>query len=317
MGKRADLRVVTDALGKLLLPSSDTPGVEQLDARTARRMLHGPELLIGHRVPAISYLTHRRSECAAATNAIRKVTLAPEELAAIVPSRSVSTGFLATAGVTSVGLIRLSKGDDARVGLGVEDEARPDAVALIDALRQELGEDLEVKETGRVISHTGPPFGSVRPIRPGCSVSTLKSTWGTVGAIIKTAEAGMAILSNAHVLDHRRTDAVVQPGRGEPGASPTRIGTRRATILPSRDTINICDAAVATLDDGLPWDPNVLVVDQPFRSPTNGVTTGTRVAKVGAASGLTYATVAREFTRVAVWYGNSQLIFRTSTNLLV
>lgn len=290
---------LSDALGKLLIPSSDTPGLEHRN-EVARQVIVGwPRTL---RYSGVSFRSR-------VFDVIRHLVHDPETVGEMVASGVVPFDYFARARITTVGIREGERDEDLRLTVGVEDLRR----RATDTVLKLLGGASEVPvlgyQTGRIVVHEGPPFGVVSPLRPGCSVSARKSAWGTLGAVVRWRDSGeIGILSNAHVLDHPESEDVMHPGVGEPGANAQRIGYRHIAILPNKDTINASDAAVAKLDGDIRHDPDLLVVDQGFGYPTHQFDEGIPVAKVGAASGLSHGTVVQRRTRVAAWYANNRLM---------
>lgn len=275
----------------MLIPSSDTPGVSRAGTTGFSGSLRqwwsdrvGP------------------GDARYKAKAIQSVVTHPEFVDDVVVDGAIDFSFFAAARVSCVGVG--SAFNSQKIGVGVEDASLLATRALIEALEESLEGQVVVYQTGRIQAQSGPPYGLVDPVRPGCSVSGRRSQWGTLGGIVESLDDGsVGVMTNAHVFG-TRSGAVFQPGRGEPGAAPRMIGQLRSAISPTQGLTNAADSAWATLDPDIGFDPTVLEMVSRFSSPIAAVGSGTEVAKVGAASGFTQGVVEREFVRVAAWYGN-------------
>jgi hypothetical protein len=217
------------------------------------------------------------------------------------------------AGVTTVGI----RGKDQdRVGVGFEDLSTQPATDLSEALRREFGDDVEMYETGRITAQDSRWFAkrsaSGRPVHdpvvPGCAVSAVRNSFGTLGAIVEGAHIGHGFISNAHVLKgSARGGAVWQPGLSDPGARP--IGQTYQVVAPAKAELNTFDGAVASLLGGISFDTVPAGAGQAFGPSVANVSTGTQVVKIGANTGLTYGEITQIDARAAVWYGSSLMMF--------
>ncbi|MCF6391034.1 hypothetical protein L2K20_29090 [Mycobacterium sp. MBM] len=216
------------------------------------------------------------------------------------------------AGVTTVGI--RGKDQDG-VGVGFEDLTTRPATELSDALRREFRGDVEVYETGRISAQnkrwfgrgtaTGKPVHD--PVVPGCAISAVRSSFGTLGAIVEGPHIGHGFISNAHVLqDSARGRPVWQPREGDPGARP--IGQTYQVVAPAKGAINTLDGGVASLSGGT---SNTVPagLKNPFGPLISDVGIGTRVVKVGATTGITRGEITLTDARAAVWYGATVMNF--------
>lgn len=218
--------------------------------------------------------------------------------------RYLAIGALGT-GVSAVGVRGRHKD---RIGVGFEDLSSEGAANLSRALKREFHSDVDIYETGRIRAHTS-GRESHDPVLPGCSVSAVKQSFGTLGAVVEGAplrEYGM--ISNAHVLDQRQGNEVWQPRLKQDGSRP--IAEILQVVAPAKDQVNTFDGGVAQFRPQVAHSPNPLQCSQGFGAlMTDEVLAGTPVVKVGASSGLTYGEVDQYPTRVAAWYGKNLMMF--------
>lgn len=134
--------------------------------------------------------------------------------------------------------------------------------ALLPDLGRAADEEVDVRVIGpvRSLSSPGELQQRVRPLRPGVSVAHAGVSAGTLGGFVRTA-SGLAILSNNHVLAASNAasvgDAVLQPGPADGGLPADRVATL-AGFQPMGAGVNLVDAAVATLAEGVTADPGDL-----------------------------------------------------------
>ncbi len=134
-----------------------------------------------------------------------------------------------------------------------------------------------------------------RPVQPGLSVGHHAITAGSLGAIVRLDDGARGILSNNHVLadeDRGRVgDAVIQPGAADGGSrGPDTIGALEAAVALDLTGVNLVDAAVARLDDGIGIDcAHLEGAPQPSACcrPEDVVD----VAKIGRTTGLTFGRI--------------------------
>lgn len=210
-------------------------------------------------------------------------------------------GAVAT-GVTTVG-VRGPKGD--AVGVGFEDIKSPSAHGLMEVLENEFGSDISFYETGRITAQA-----SVQqvydPVVPGCAISSVKDSFGTLGAIVWGQHLGSAVISNSHVLNRTQGGVVWQPEFRGSGAR--RIGKVYQAVSPAVDEINTFDGAIAELAEDVTYNPRPEgFAFGPLRN--SRVAPGTRCAKLGASTGLTFGVVDQFETRIAAWYGKKLMHF--------
>ncbi|MCT7369608.1 S1 family peptidase [Mycolicibacterium llatzerense] len=214
------------------------------------------------------------------------------------------------AGVTTVG-IRGS--DHHRVGVGFESLSNPVAIDLIHALDREFGPDVETYQTGRIQAQaswfrksSGRPVHD--PLVPGCAVSAVRNSFGTLGAFVEAEHLGHAFISNAHVLKESLSNSQVwHPGYKDPKGLP--IGRTYQVVAPAADEINTFDAAVASLGGDVSFDCTPVGAARPFGPLTEEIRTGMSVVKSGANTGMTVGTITQIAARTAVYYGRTLITF--------
>lgn len=216
--------------------------------------------------------------------------------------------------------VGLSPQGDGTFGLAVRYDAdTPAAQAAVARLREQYGDDLDVRPTGPVTPLIGVvptaqatgQTGRVRPVQPGVSVANVAVTAGTVAGFVDV-DGTVFALSNFHVLvgDAGAVgDAVLQPGPADGGVDPQdRIGTLASFAPLTAGQPATVDAALATLDDAA-----AEVADGPAFDPTYPpgalvgvaeVDGGEQVEKIGRTTGLTQGVVtAIELDGVQVDFG--------------
>jgi hypothetical protein len=189
--------------------------------------------------------------------------------------------------------------EDFRIAVRVQDErllgsARLEAV--VDAVNGEA--DVEyvglLEPLAAVPPSPTPPVDRVRPLVPGCSISsTTTVSAGTLGCFVED-EDGIYVLSNSHVIaDFGAAPpglAIVQPGQLDGGNAPADvIGTLARAVPVDPTALNVADAAIATIDrDGI--DRTIPGIGQPTATPP-APDIGDRVAKRGRTTDITTGTV--------------------------
>jgi hypothetical protein len=135
-----------------------------------------------------------------------------------------------------------------------------------------------------------------RPLLVGASVGHVAITAGTLGAFVTTADGGLAILSNNHVLaDENRADIgdpVIQPADLDGGTAADDTVAQLAEYVPiAPAAVNRVDAAIAMLIDDVEADPvgllgvlgaGVLAPEDADRVEKLGRTTGRTAGRVSA-----------------------------------
>jgi hypothetical protein len=153
--------------------------------------------------------------------------------------------------------------------------------------------------------------GTVRPLRPGCSVgSSHAQCTGTLGSIVTAPDGSPAVLSNAHVLtpavDGETGGLVCQPGLDD--ATRDDIATVIAAGAVQRRTRSPIDAAAAAIHDGVDFDTQLLdgtvVSPEPLDLDEDTLNGGTQrsVFKVGRTTGTTRGTITAIEGRLRVPY---------------
>ena len=195
---------------------------------------------------------------------------------------------------------------------------------------EQIGPDVDVRRTGRIVAVPGtgarsvgrsrvgtgprPPVvtalaagetGRVRPLRPGVSIAHVDVSAGTLGAFV-TVDGRTHALSNYHVLVGSPKaavgDPVLQPGPADGGRHPQdRVGELAGLVALQPGGRGYVDAAVAELDDA--------EVEASY--PVGAVTTtaeadgAEEVEKIGRTTGTTRGRVtAIELDDVVVGYGD-------------
>ena len=167
---------------------------------------------------------------------------------------------------------------------------------------REVEHMLAVAAGEALVEYIGPGFkhaagftGGVRPLKPGYSVGHPDVPAGTLGCFVDTP-AGVRILSNNHVLADenkgKRGDDILQPGTYDGGTAPGDVVGQLDDFEPLSFTrSNRMDAAIATLAEGIDFDPAV-----PGMASIAGVVDvddTVPVVKVGRTTGLTRGRVVR------------------------
>jgi hypothetical protein len=162
---------------------------------------------------------------------------------------------------------------------------------------------------------------SCRPLQIGASVGHFDVTAGTLGGFVRGKKGQVLVLSNNHVLANEdsctKGDAILQPGRYDGGTvSDARVGSLASWVKLKPKAPNLVDCALATLAEGIDFEPGALAGVGGANSRlagTNPLTTlgeGTRVYKLGRTTGVTSGRVtAFEFDNVVVSYDAGNLLF--------
>ena len=175
--------------------------------------------------------------------------------------------------------------------------------------------ETDVRYIGRIDT-----FGDrVRPLRIGCSVGHCEGGTGTLGAFVRDSPGGaVMILSNNHVLAKENRakagDAIIQPGSFDGGADPDdRVATLTRWVHLNRTKSNRCDAAAASLDDGIEYEPCKLAgltYELKGSVDVSELDEKSVVAKVGRTTGTTQGRItAFELDHVQAYFGTSLLTF--------
>ena len=185
--------------------------------------------------------------------------------------------------------------------------------ARLQAFVEAASGEAEVRYVGRVEKLDGQARDRHRPLVCGVSVGHRDITAGTLGCFV-TIDAGVAILSNNHVLaDENRAeigDPIIQPAQYDDGGAPDDVVAHLAEYVPLQATgINRVDAAVATLTDPRSASCAELLgvgaISDQFVAPQDAL--GLQVVKVGRTTGITTGVVtAFNVSKVVVEYDTSQ-----------
>lgn len=198
-------------------------------------------------------------------------------------------------------------GDGARVAVRLQ---RDGDRALLPDLGRAAEKEVDVRVIGPVHAQSSPGElrRRVRPLRPGLSLAHESVSAGTLGGFVRTA-SGLAILSNNHVLAASGAaspgDAVLQPGRADGGTPGDRVATLTAFERLVADGVNLVDAALAVVDEGVDADPGDLPGGPLLGSvpPSLDVDPEEEVEKIGRTTGHTAGRItAVEVDGVAVQY---------------
>jgi hypothetical protein len=188
-------------------------------------------------------------------------------------------------------------GGDYRVAIRVQRRALA-GEALNEALGR-IGDiargEHDIRVIGRVRKRAAPWHRrSQRPLLIGASIGHVDITAGTLGCIaFHTVSRQPVLLSNNHVLADedrgQRGDAILQPGKADRGRDPKHLVGRLLRARPLRPGgINTVDAAIATIEDGLFFDPMTLTgLGDLAGARAAPADPGEAVSKVGRTTGLT------------------------------
>jgi hypothetical protein len=148
-----------------------------------------------------------------------------------------------------------------------------------------------------------------RPLRIGASIGHYEITAGTTGCFAQKGKT-VFVLSNNHVLANcdyaKEGDAIYQPGKHDGGKESDTVAKLTKWVkLQSRG--NVVDAAVATLVDGVKYDPSTVhglgKLDKRVMHHDE-IEPGQEVAKFGRTTGKTLGHItAIELDNVRVNYG--------------
>jgi len=163
----------------------------------------------------------------------------------------------------------------------------------------------DVKEIGELSPEVAK---KAKPLQSGFSVGHVRSTAGTLGALVKRG-GKLFVLSNSHVLAQsgkgKAGDQIVYPGPADGGALPANLVATLSHFSPFDTTgamVNRVDAALAEIDasrlGGLVFD--IHRANTPFgvTKPKRGMT----VAKAGRTTGKTTGEVIDINFRFALRY---------------
>jgi len=228
-----------------------------------------------------------------------------ERLPPVVVASRTPRGYDAPWPWVAVGLSPTAHG--ARVAVRLQRDADR---GLLPDLGRAAEAEVDVRVIGPVHSLASPAElqERTRPLRPGLSVAHPTVSAGTLGGFVRTP-AGLAILSNNHVLAASNAaavgDAVRQPGPADGGRPDDRVATLAGFRHLVAGSSNLVDAAIATLDRGVDADPGDLPGGRLLGSVAAGLDLDPdeAVEKVGRTTGHTHGRIsAVEVDGVAVQY---------------
>jgi hypothetical protein len=197
---------------------------------------------------------------------------------------------------------------------------------MVARLVQQARGEVDMKVVGRIDKRAKTAArsrwyrGNTRPLLIGASVGHLRVTAGTIGGFAMRGRT-VCILSNNHVLANedraRRGDTILQRGALDGGRSPRdRVARLGRWVRLKRTGVNVIDAALAVVDEGIAHDPTLL------RGLVNGrdrrlaglgpefLDEGAIVHKVGRTTGATRGRVtAFDLDNVVVNYDVGNLRF--------
>ena len=184
------------------------------------------------------------------------------------------------------------------VGTGVLSrlDAVPTAIALTGALTLP-GFDLRAR---------------VRPAVPGCSIGHLRTTAGTLGAVLTDRRRRRFLLSNNHVLanenEARPGDPILQPGPADGGAEADGVIGHLHSFVPlDPEGLNEVDCALAAAERDRDLAPAIYGLGTVIG--TGPLELGQKVRKCGRTTGLTAGRVRRVAITARIHYGCGVLVF--------
>ena len=174
-----------------------------------------------------------------------------------------------------------------------------------------VGEDIvtDVVAIGKLSAQSN--TAGTRPLLPGYSVGLLSGDeTGTAGWFVASADDPNTplILSNSHVIADTGLSAVgtsiVQPGRKDGGGRSEIVGAllRSVEFDFGAGYMNFCDAAVATLSEGVEVSTSIPTIGTPTYDPNLSITVGMTVQKTGRTTGYTTGVVQDVHFRTLMLY---------------
>lgn len=198
-----------------------------------------------------------------------------------------------------VGLTAGAGPEDFRIAVLVQDQELLGS-ARLEAVVEAANGEADVEYVGVPAPFAALPPSStplvdrMRPLVPGCSISTTSANAaGTLGCFVKD-EHGTYLLSNSHVVaDHGAAAlglSIVQPGLLDGGSDPADVVGQLSRAVPVDPTaLNVADAAIAVVDaDGI--EPAIPGIGRPGAAPPDPAI-GDRVTKRGRTTDVTTGTV--------------------------
>ncbi|MBB6170970.1 hypothetical protein HNR23_001030 [Nocardiopsis mwathae] len=215
----------------------------------------------------------------------------------------------------AVGVERTAPGDYV-LAVRVRDTAS--AGPLLARIADEARGEVDVVEVGEIRALGGALSpGELqkihRPLIPGCSVGHPDITAGTLGGFV-TVGGVVHALSNNHVLGDSGQaspgDTVLQPGIADKGVDPRdRFGELTAMSALSTDRVNLLDAAIARIDDGIGHDAG-RYPGGPVTGTEEEATEDVAVEKIGRTTGHTRGRItAFEVDGLRINFPHGELVF--------
>lgn len=163
----------------------------------------------------------------------------------------------------------------------------------------------------------------VRPLWPGASAAYHRVDLGTLGCFVarrNDPDRWPHILSNNHVLARERDNPnprprewIFQPAAGDDEDPDGDTVAQLSHWVPLQDEDNVVDAAIARLDEGIAWQPDVLDglgTLQGVRPEAEPLRDDETVHKIGRTTGTTTGRVqAQEFRPVTVKFRSKKRSF--------
>jgi hypothetical protein len=178
--------------------------------------------------------------------------------------------------------------------------------------------EIDLKYIGRVHKLQGEPWyqGLCRPVRIGCCIAHRNVTVGTLGAIVRSGTQAPMVLSNNHVLANENRakagDPILQPAPADGGQDPPdRIASFSACVRLKFPGPNVFDCAVATLQQGISFDPrNIDQIGMLAGLRSQTLAKGDSVSKLGQTSGKTSGIVsAVDLDNIVIGYDVGDAVF--------
>lgn len=204
--------------------------------------------------------------------------------------------------------------DDLAVSLAtVRSDAPPAPRAVAPAAVREIA----AVSVGHKVNEPGALQHRQRPFGGGCSIGSPNATAGTLGVRVArhgmrswTGEGPALVLSNSHVLSDNvlrptKGTPLTQPGGGDGGVATDAVGELfDAEPLRRPPMVNYMDAAIGVIGDAASLADGLTGLGTPeFWRALAHTPIGTRVAKVGRTSGLTFGYLRSVAVTFRVDYG--------------
>jgi hypothetical protein len=192
--------------------------------------------------------------------------------------------------------------------------------AVVARVIERAGDEVDVRFIGRLSPHDATaaddPLRKIcRPLVIGCSVGHVATTAGTLGLIARHRKTARPVmLSNSHILAQsgqaKIGDPITQPGPKDGGDSQTHVAALLDSTPLKLTSANQMDAAVAIIDDGVAFTPNVIGGVAFTFAGEDAIVAGTKVTKLGRTTGLRHGEItATELDDIAVDYDIGTAVF--------